>query len=381
MSSAMPAAWRARAAASILAEAAAQRARGTSHTATTAITNSATSESSGPVRTPAAARQGGGGEEEGRSSERLGRSGRVGSSLLGRSLSPRGGGAADWRVAGLRSGQCVRTGTPAAASAACASAMLASPKWKIEAARTALAWPSTMPATRWSSAADAAARDHRHARPGRRSRGSGRGRSRSRVPSRSIEVTSNSPAPRSARRSAWSTASMPGRAPAAVGEDLPAVADAARVDAGDAALAAEPLGDVGDHLGPGDRGGIDRDLVRPRQQQRAGVLGGADAAADGQRHEADRGGAADDVEDRAAALVAGARCRGSTVRRRPPRRRRAPARPGRPRRAASTKLTPLTTRPSATSRQGMTRARTVTPLPRRSAPPRGRDDRRRALDP
>jgi hypothetical protein len=39
------------------------------------------------------------------------------------------------------------TGTPAAASAACASATDASPQWKIDAASTADAWPSTTPAT------------------------------------------------------------------------------------------------------------------------------------------------------------------------------------------------------------------------------------------
>src|SRR6185369_17076218 len=45
----------------------------------------------------------------------------------------------------------VRTAIPAAASAAWASAMLCWPKWKIDAARTALAWPCVTPATRWSS--------------------------------------------------------------------------------------------------------------------------------------------------------------------------------------------------------------------------------------
>ncbi|KAK0351139.1 hypothetical protein LTR94_026180, partial [Friedmanniomyces endolithicus] len=40
-------------------------------------------------------------------------------------------------------------------------------------------------------------------------------------------------------------------------------------------------------------------------QQRARILGGAHAAADGQRHEADRGGAPHHVEDRAARLMTG----------------------------------------------------------------------------
>ena len=43
------------------------------------------------------------------------------------------------------------TGKPALASAALACAMLTSPKWKIEAASTALAWPSVTPLTRSSS--------------------------------------------------------------------------------------------------------------------------------------------------------------------------------------------------------------------------------------
>ena len=95
-----------------------------------------------------------------------------------------------------------------------------------------------------------------------------------------------------------------GFAAAAVGEDFPAVADPPRIDAGDAALAAEAFGDVGDDFGPGDRGGIDRDLVGARQQQRARIVGAAYPAADGQRHEADLRGAAHHVEDRVAPLVA-----------------------------------------------------------------------------
>ena len=54
-----------------------------------------------------------------------------------------------------------------------------------------------------------------------------------------------------------------------------------------------------------DRGGVDRHLVGAGQHQRADVLDGAHAAADRHRHEADLGGARDDVEDRAAVLVAG----------------------------------------------------------------------------
>jgi hypothetical protein len=54
-----------------------------------------------------------------------------------------------------------------------------------------------------------------------------------------------------------------------------------------------------------DRRGVDRDLVGPGPQQAAGVFDRADSAAHRDRHEADVGGARDDVEDGAAALVAG----------------------------------------------------------------------------
>ena len=54
-----------------------------------------------------------------------------------------------------------------------------------------------------------------------------------------------------------------------------------------------------------DGGGVDRDLVGAGQQQAADVLDRAHAAADGQRHEALLGGAADDVVERVAPLVAG----------------------------------------------------------------------------
>ena len=90
-----------------------------------------------------------------------------------------------------------------------------------------------------------------------------------------------------------------------MGEDLPAAFRPPCIDAGDAALAAEPLGDLGHHLRPGDGGAVDRHLVRPRQQQRARILGGADAAAHGQWHEAHRRRPPHHVEDGAAILVAG----------------------------------------------------------------------------
>ena len=83
---------------------------------------------------------------------------------------------------------------PAAARWALASPMLNVPKWKIEAASTALACPSRIPSTRWSSVptppeaitgtctASAMARVSAMSKPYL-------------VPSRSIEVSRISPAP------------------------------------------------------------------------------------------------------------------------------------------------------------------------------------------
>ncbi len=100
-----------------------------------------------------------------------------------------------------------------------------------------------------------------------------------------------------------------GRPPAAVGEDLPAqrlalARDALGVDGDDDALAAEFFRGEADELAVGDRRGIDRGLVGAGEQEVADVVGGAHAAADGQRHEADFRGAAHDVEQNAAVLVA-----------------------------------------------------------------------------
>ena len=57
------------------------------------------------------------------------------------------------------------------------------------------------------------------------------------------------------------------------------------------------VGDLGDQLGPLDRGGVDRHLVGPGPQQAAGVVDRADAAADGEGDEHLLGRAADHVDD------------------------------------------------------------------------------------
>ena len=61
-----------------------------------------------------------------------------------------------------------------------------------------------------------------------------------------------------------------------MGRDLEAaglVGVASGVDAEHEHLVAEPVGDLGDDLGPGDRGGVDADLVGAGSQQPVDVLG------------------------------------------------------------------------------------------------------------
>ena len=77
------------------------------------------------------------------------------------------------------------------------------------------------------------------------------------------------------------------------------------VDGSDDALAAEFLRRFGDELRPGHGGGIDRDLVGPRQQQGADVFQFAHAAAHGQRHEADFRRAPHHIQDGATIFMGG----------------------------------------------------------------------------
>jgi hypothetical protein len=75
------------------------------------------------------------------------------------------------------------------------------------------------------------------------------------------------------------------------------------VDGADDALAAELVGGARDHVGVGHGGGVEADLVRASQQQRAHILDRAHAAADGQRHEALLGRAGGEVIHRAPVLM------------------------------------------------------------------------------
>ena len=93
--------------------------------------------------------------------------------------------------------------------------------------------------------------------------------------------------------------------PSAMRKDLPVVTHTARIDRPDDALASESLGDVCDKRWTCNGGGIDRDLVRPREEEGARIFSRSHATTDGQRHEADLGCAADDVDNRVAPFMRG----------------------------------------------------------------------------
>ena len=77
------------------------------------------------------------------------------------------------------------------------------------------------------------------------------------------------------------------------------------VDGHDHALGPELVGDLGDELGPVDRGRVlIADLVGPGPQQPPGVVDGAHAAADGEGDEHLLGGPGHDVDHRLAAVRA-----------------------------------------------------------------------------
>src|SRR5664280_1497102 len=186
-----------------------------------------------------------------------------------------------------------------------ASPTVNSPRWKIEAASTASADPSRAPSTRWSSVPT----------PPDATTGTGvrsaivRVSSRSnpsRVPSRSIEVINNSPAPTAAHCSDQATASRPvGVRPpwvntshSVASPDAPFRSAAAGVDCHDHALATELVGQLGDESRPVHRCGVDTDLVRTGPEQLPGILDRAHPSADGEGDEDHLGGPRDDVDHR-----------------------------------------------------------------------------------
>ena len=99
-----------------------------------------------------------------------------------------------------------------------------------------------------------------------------------------------------ARRPPWVKISHRGESPGR--------GDPLGVNGDDDALGAELLGRPAHDVPVGDRRGIDRGLVGAGEQEIADVVGGADAAADRQRHEADLGRAPDHVEQNGAIFVA-----------------------------------------------------------------------------
>ncbi len=108
-----------------------------------------------------------------------------------------------------------------------------------------------------------------------------------RVPSRSIDVTRISPAPRSAHSLRPGHGVLTRLAPAAVGVDLPPRARGASsgVDGDDDALRAELVGQPADQGGIEDGGGVQRHLVGAGPQQPAGVVGCPDSSAHGEGDE------------------------------------------------------------------------------------------------
>ena len=201
-----------------------------------------------------------------------------------------------------------RTGWPCARSAALTSPIVSSPKWKTLAASTASA-PASTAGAKSLERAGAAAGDQRHADPARTPRISARSKP-SRVPSASIEFSRISPAPSSAARRAHSTASMPVpcRPPWVVTSKPRRVAPASRrrrVHGQDQHLGAEPVRDLADQLGPGDRRRVDPHLVGARAQQPVDVLHRAHAPADRERDEDLLGRAAHHVVRRVAVATAG----------------------------------------------------------------------------
>ena len=175
-----------------------------------------------------------------------------------------------------------------------------------------------------------------------------------RVPSRSIDVSRISPAPRASASTRPFDGVAIGGDLAASREDLEALAVLLGVDGDDDRLAAVALGKRGDERRVGQRGRVDADLVGAGVDCRRGIRLGADAAADGERDEEPRGHFADrrlerapsfdggrDVEDHqlvdALGVVALGELRGIAGAAQP------------------FELMPLTTEPSRTSRQAMMR--------------------------
>ncbi|MGC3989509.1 MAG: hypothetical protein QM796_07495 [Chthoniobacteraceae bacterium] len=91
-----------------------------------------------------------------------------------------------------------------------------------------------------------------------------------------------------------------------MGEDFPAIGrDFFRVDGNDDALAAKAFRAIADQRRRGESGGVDARLVGPGLQHRPHVIHGANAAADGEWHEAAVRHALDHVDHRRPAMRGG----------------------------------------------------------------------------
>ena len=193
--------------------------------------------------------------------------------------------------------------------AALASRIVCSPKWKIEAASTALAWPSRTPSTRWSSVPTPP-----EAMTGTRHRvGDGAGQREVVAGLGAVAVHRGQQdlagAELARPPAAKATASMPvGLRPPWVKISQRSASPAPETCLASMATTMHWLPNFSaarrTNCAVVHRGGVDRDLVGAGQQQRADVLDRAHAAADGQRHEAGSAVRVDDVEQRAAVLVA-----------------------------------------------------------------------------
>ena len=179
-----------------------------------------------------------------------------------------------------------RTGWPAPRSAFLTAAMRSVPKWNTLAARTASAPASTAGAKCASVPAPPLAitgtvTAARTARISSRSKPAV-------VPSASIEFSRISPAPSCTARCAQSTASIPVPVrPPWVVTSKPLGGPGARRASTDSTTHCEPnrLAASDEQLRPGDRGGVERDLVGSGAQQPVHVRDAAHAAADGERDE------------------------------------------------------------------------------------------------
>ncbi len=234
------------------------------------------------------------------------------------------------------------------------------PKWKMLAARAASALPRAEDLGEVGDGAGAAGGDDGNLTAALTAAVSSQSKP-ARVPSESMEVRRISPAPRCLGFAGpFDDAAAGGLAAAAdidlgVADGIGGAGSRRASMATMTAWAPKLRADLADECGAGDGGGVDADLVGAGVEDRFGVVGGADAAADGEGNEELRGGAADGFEQGAAAFVGGGDVEQDDFVGAFGGRGGAASAAGSPASMMSTNWTPLTTRPSRTSRQAMMR--------------------------